>query len=279
MKSYNEKEIKDIFKEQAYKFASLRDNDNKVVVPYNTAKSKETATDKLNEAFKRLKNLPDGLYTFCFQNSQGRNVVADTYGYIKGSIPTEATENRGTTVHVIQPQQANASDKVLSYTEVLDLKMNLARVEAERDRYKAESEQYKKEVEELEAELNEVEAKTEGLSESTGTTKWMEMLSSSLLPIADRYLAIKEKQVEQKAQPKKVRRVVRKQQKVVLPEIGSQNWDMWLAQLESYTDEQFNNVLEFLKKTSMPHYNAVIEEFESDENLNEELEETEDSND
>ncbi len=263
MKSYTEKEVKEIFKEQGYKFASLRDSNNKVVVPYNTAKGKETASDKLNEAFKRLKNLPDGFYTFCFLNNQGRNVKADECGFVKGNLTEDTDLNRGTNVHIIQPNVIKDIDKVLSYSEVLQLKTDMVRLESQCEQYKAHIEQYKKEIADLENELTETQSSQDGLNESSSTGKWVESVTSTLLPIADRWLSILEKKAEQPKQQQ--RKVVRNPQKIVLPEIGSVSWDAWLTQLEGYTDEQFNNVVNWLQKTSKMHYDAVIEEFNEQE--------------
>ena len=55
MKTKDEKEIRALFKQQRYKYCSLKNTDGKSIVTYNTENNpRVTAQHKLDEAFERL---------------------------------------------------------------------------------------------------------------------------------------------------------------------------------------------------------------------------------
>jgi len=265
MKTYNEKEIRKIFNEQAYKYACLRDSDGKVRITYNTEQTKNGAKLKVDEAFKRLVNMPDGLYYFCFLNSKGRNVSPDEFAFMKGNVAIDEN-NKNLPYQIIQQPLApvkNESDKVLSYPEVLKLQMELTRKEFELDSTKKELSKANSTISDLEAEIKELESK--GLSEGgeNSTLKWVENLSTQLLPVFDRFMNYKEKSLE--AQKKRVVKKTNNPKQIQLPVIGSPEFDKWLDVLENSTDDEFNKTLEFLKQKSPSHYNAVVEAFSEEE--------------
>jgi len=275
MKTYNENEIRAILKEQGYKFAALRDIEGKTIVPYNTLKSKVTATDKVNEAFKRLKNLSDGVYTFCFLNNQGRNVRPDEYGYVKGNVMMdESGKAQGVQIINLPTKSQHPADAVLSYAQVLELKTELVTVRMERDNALKQIAQLEKDVAELEAELDAANAKKgEGLGEGQ-PDHWIKTLSENALPVLDRYFGLKEKDIELRMQqanrkPQAYQQPKQRKSPVVLPEIGSPKWDEWLTKAESYTDEQFEKFKSWLKGKSQAHYENLIAEFESEEEAGE----------
>lgn len=271
MKTYTEKEIKKIFQEQAYKYACLKDSEGKVRITYNTEQTKNGAKLKVDEAFKRLVNMPDGLYYFCFLNSKGRNVSPDEFAFMKGNVAVDE-QNKNVPYQIIQHHNntpvKNDSDRILSYPEVLKLQMELTRTVFELDATKKELVKANTTISELESEIKELESK--GLSESgeNSPIKWFENLSTQLLPVFDRFMNYKEKSLE--AQKK---RVVKKQnapKQIQLPVIGSEDFDKWLDILENSSDEEFNKTLEFLKQKSPSHYKAVTEAFSEDEQQEEE---------
>ena len=273
MRTYNEKEIRNIFKQQGYKYACLRDSDGKVRVTYNTEQTTNGASKKVDEAFKRLENMPDGLYTFCFLNSKGRNVTPDEYPFLKGNV---AMDEGGKTVpyHIINqiPQSKNESDKVLSYSEVLNLKMELATVTFERNQYRNELEAANKTIAELESEIKELEAKTPLSEDASNPMKWVESLGSQLMPVVDRYFSIKEKELDKQQQAPQKPRV----KKFTVPVIGSAEFEAWLDKLEVMPEDKFNNLMNFLQVKYPNHYNAINEAFsETGEEDLEEQEETE----
>lgn len=278
MKTYTEKDILGIFKQQKYKYASLKNSDGKSIVTYNTENNpKITAQHKLNESFERLKILPDGVYYFSFANSKGRNVQPDEFQFVKGNVATDENGNQ-TKFHIIQQPQnlPSASDKVLSYQEVLKNQIELTRVTFERDSYKRELDNANNTIKELEAELKELEGKA-SLSENPNTPqKWIENLSTTALPIFDRFMSYKEKELSLRERGIKTNQSnvqARKRKTFTMPEIGSESWDKWMDNLAAMEEDKFNQTLEAVKKLSVPHYDAIVLEF-SDE----ELEESEENN-
>lgn len=280
MKTYTDKDIQGIFKQQKYKYASLKNSDGKSIVTYNTESNpKITAQHKLNESFERLKILPDGVYYFCFANSKGRNVQPDEFQYVKGNV---ATDEKGTQLpyqiinQLPSNLKPNESDKVLSYQEVLKNQIELTRVTFERDSYKRELETANKTITELEAEIKELEGKA-NLSEDPNTpAKWIENLSTTALPIFDRFMSYKEKELnlrERFNSSSKQNVQARKRKTFTMPEIGSESWDKWMDNLAAMEEDKFNQTLEAVKKLSVPHYDAIVLEFSEDEL--EESEETE----
>ena len=279
MRTYNEKEIRNIFKQQGYKYACLKDAEGKVRVTYNTESTKGGANSKVEESFKRLANMPDGIYTFCFLNSKGRNVTPDEYGFLKGNVATDES-GKAMPYHIINqlPVSQSSNDKVLSYPEVLNLKMELATVTFERDQLNRELVKANQSITELQAEMNELESKTPLSEDANSPMKWVESLGTTLMPLADRWMSLREKELEHgKRQPQRQAQTQRKPlvKKFVLPVIDSPEWHQWMTNLENASEEDFNKTLEIVKSKSMNHYNAIVEEFSDEEPETDEEQQTE----
>ncbi len=271
MKSYSEKEIRAIFKQQGYKYASLKDAEGKVRVTYNTESTKGGASSKVDEAFKRLEAMPDGIYTFCFLNSKGRNVQADEYGFLKGNFAMDE-QGKNIPYHIINqmPARQHESDKVLGYTEVLNLKMELATITFERNQLAKELDKANLSVLELKKELDELDSKQPLAEDSNSPMKYIENLSAMAMPILDRYMGLKERELSLQERQKQASRPQKKTiQKYIFPAIDSPEFQTWLDNLEKASDEDFNRTLEIVKSKSMIHYNAINEAFSDDEETEE----------
>lgn len=267
MKTHSEADIRKLFKQQGYKYASMRNAEGKTIVTYNTENNpKIKAADKINEAFERLKVLPDGIYTFLFANSKGRNVAPDEFAFLKGNVVLDEN-GKGAPFQIIHQMPTNAPkndfDKILSYPEVLSLQMELTTLKFKLQNTEAELAKANATIVSLEKEVADLEAK--GLGEDTSPLKWVENLSSALLPVADRYFGIKERELD--LQERGVRRPKPQQQKKrpAMPEIGSAEFEQWLDKLSDLPDEQYQKAMYNIRQVSPDHYNAIIAELESDE--------------
>lgn len=278
MKTKDEKEIRELFKQQKYKYCSLKNTDGKSIVTYNTENNaKVKAIDKLNEAFERLKILPDGLYIFCFANSKGRNVAPDEFHFVKGNIAVDE-QGKGTPYQIINQAPAkNEYDKILSYPAVLELQMELTTLKFKLNTTEQELAKANTTINELEAEIKELEAK--GLSENdpNSPNKWMEMIGTNLLPLADRWFGVREKELalaekginiaprQQRPQQKQQRPQQQPQQAPNFPPIGSDEFNKWLDVLADAEDKDYDYTMSVVKKYSPEHYDAIVAELEGEE--------------
>jgi hypothetical protein len=274
MKTHDEKQIRDIFKRQKYKYASLKNEDGKSIVTYNTENNpKVTAAHKLDEAFERLTILPDGFYTFCFANSKGRNVQPDEFVFMKGHVAIDEKGNRQNYQIIQQHSPKNDYDKILSYPEVLQLQMQVTTLKFQLDATNKELAKANAEIIALEAELKELENKGLGEGDASRPMKWVEMLGTQLMPVVDRIAGIKEKENELRSrelsleeQGKRISPRNPGQAKAVrLPTIGSPAWEQWLDQLAALNDEQYDKAMANINAYSPEHYNAIVEELEGEE--------------
>lgn len=270
MKTFSEADIRKMFKQQNYKYASLLNSDGKSVVTYNTESNpKIKAIDKVNEAFERLKILPDGLYTFQFANSKGRNLAPDQFAYLKGNLALDET-GKGHPFHIIQQAAQTPSkndyDKVLSYPEVIALQLELTTVKFNLQSVNKELDKANATIAALEKEVAELEAK--GLGEDTSPVKWLENVIPHLMPVADRYFGIQERKLdlqEKGMQRPKPQPKPQQKKRRPLPEIGSPEFEKWLDHLGELTDEQYQKAMFEIKQVSEDHYNAIVAQLEGEE--------------
>lgn len=276
MKTYQEPEIRRIFKSQNYKYASLRNSEGKTIVTYNTESNKNVkASHKVEEAFERLKILPDGMYTFCFANSKGRNVQPDEFTFLKGNVAVDDMGKQFNFQVVPQQQQPikNEYERVLTYPEVINLQMELTRVKFELDSTKRELDKANIEIASLEAELKELESK--GLSDDPShPAKWLENLGTTFMPVIDKFMTQRDRQMD--IEEKKLN--VQNQQKrkktaiVGLPPIGSEELEKFIDIISNYPDEKYSHVMAKIKENNPQHFEYItnalenVEEEEEDEN-------------
>jgi hypothetical protein len=267
-KNHTEAQIRQIFNKQRYKYACMKNEDGKAIVTYNTDNGKPL--DKVNEAFHRLENLPDGMYTFCFANSKGRNVQPDEFLFTKGNVVISEDGKKSSYQVIHQPPTRNDYDKVLSYPEVIKLQMDLVAANFKLTATEQELAKANKTILELESELASLEAK--GLSEGDPNSpqKWMEMLATNAMPVLteymqqrDRELKLREREFMAKHHNKRPPKQ-RKKEKAQPPEIGSDDWELLLDQLEAANDQDYNETMVFLQENYPQHYEAAIAELETD---------------
>lgn len=284
MKTYDEKQIREIFKKQKYKYACLKNEEGKSIVTYNTeSNTKVTAVHKVDESFERLSVLPDGFYTFCFANSKGRNVQPDEFVFVKGNIAIDDAGKRQSFQVIHQPAaKSNEYDKILSYPEVLKLQMENTTLQFQLDATNKELAKANAEIVALEAEIKALEAKDLGEGEDK-IKSWLDTIGTNLLPVWDRMqnnrekeLSLRERELSLQERAGYRPRPQQKQQqkKVKLPDIGSPAFEEWLDKLELMPDEQYQRAMAAIKQHSIDHYNAIISELEGEEE--EESEETQD---
>lgn len=272
MKSYNEQEIRRIFKSQNYKYASLRNSDGKSIVTYNTENNKSVkASNKVDEAFERLKILPDGIYIFCFANSKGRNVQPDEFHFIKGNM---ATDEMGKPINyqVINqaPSKTNEYERVLSYPEVISLQMELTRTKFELDSTRRELDKANLEIASLESEIKELEAKGLSDNDPSSPMKWVENLGSTFMPVIDKIMTQRDRELrlkEQKFYASRNRQQSQPSQNTLikLPEIGSQELENLIDIISNYDDDKYQFTMNEIKKQSLEHYNYIVNALEQDE--------------
>lgn len=275
MKTYQEPEIRRIFKSQNYKYASLRNSEGKTIVTYNTESNKNVkASHKVDEAFERLKILPDGMYTFCFANSKGRNVQPDEFTFLKGNVAVDEMGKQFNFQVVPQQQtvKSNEYERVLSYPEVINLQMELTRVKFELDSTKRELDKANIEIASLEAELKELENK--GLADdSSSPAKWIENLGSTFMPVLDKFMTQRDRQMDIEEKKLNLQNARPKNNQIVkLPPIGSEELEKFIDIISNYPDEKYSYVMSKIKEKSPEHFEYItnaLENIEEEEEDNE----------
>lgn len=273
MKTHSELEIRKIFKQQNYKYAALKNAEGKTVVTYNTENNpKVKAADKVNEAFERLKILPDGIYTFAFANSKGRNLQPDEFAFLKGNVAIDENGKNLPYYHIQAPPAHVPSEyeKVLSYPEVMKLQIELATLEMKLKATESELNKANATILEQQKEITELEAKGLG-DDSSSPAKWMEMLGTTFVPLYDRYMSHKERELSlqersaRRSQKQQQQQRKPKQQPPPLPEIGSFDFEQFCDQLADLSDEEYQRAMFNIKQASQAHYDAIVEAIETED--------------
>jgi hypothetical protein len=189
-------EFKKILARQKYKYIQMVDSSGQTLVPWNT--SKASASQRLDEMYKRLETQSDNYFIIRAKNSMAGKVKPDEWYIVKEG--TTLSQNAPVTVpiQVIERKSPNVSDddlNVRSYANVLDLEIKLKAQELENDRLNDKIEELEEKLaayEESEHLGNNQEQELFGQNTQTWLSNTFEMLT----PIIDRHYQIKEQQIK-----------------------------------------------------------------------------------
>lgn len=266
-----------VVKSQDFKHVNLCELDGSPIVTWNIVA--KPVKPKLDEIQRRWTTLSDGVYVMncktvygsrarAFPLYVGKGVYDDTI--IEGVVPGEKKE----------PVAKLSEVNVLSYEQALEKASKINSLEFRVTTLEKENAELKKENSDLEAELAELENKEpeeKGLADFGTTVKdWLGEIGPVLAPIADKFFAMKEKQI-QLEQIKVLshagyeipgvakKPVLRNGAEKIdysknIPAPDSAGWDGYIDWVCSLPDEQFNAHLDQLKATDQALYDRVESE-------------------
>ncbi len=150
---YTIKKLRDLAKEQSYKFACLYDSKDKKINNYNTL---QVAISKQFDVIEnRLKSpaLLDGIYFVGLCQKYGRGQIIDKFPVMKGSGDTIAA----LTHYTVMSEQQKSTENVLSYESALAMQKDIARLENENHFLNANNVLMQEKINTLTAELKDCE--------------------------------------------------------------------------------------------------------------------------
>jgi hypothetical protein len=288
--AFNEQFEKYIASEMQYKCCRLLNKEGVSLVGYNNTKSKILIREKLKEIGRKIKSLPDGLYTLQCQHTMNTAGTPDNFFIRKG----RATLGDGEEMIIpIRNQIENKENKLDTKADILSTQSALTRIEeiatlrAENMVYKNRIVDLEKAVAELEAELDEAETLNENGDGSIaslltkensplkGIADLIPSLADSFFNYKNRELALKEKELEKKngahktnfAQRRfKVKRKENEGEGNQLDLSDNSKVEKYFSIMENLEDADFNNEVARAKEQQPALFEAIREEFSLDEN-------------
>ena len=183
MKQFTINEIKEIQKEQCYKYIGLFDNNGIKVIPYNSNSS--SANDRLKEIEIRLNSagLKEGFYNVSCKNTL-KGGSADNYLIKKGESDVLAEEKKP--VEIIAPD-------LLSYAAALKLNVEVERLKLENSALKKEIIALTESLKENEIFLSEMEPAETAPSMIESAKSFLSEAMGFIAPMLDKHFELKEK--------------------------------------------------------------------------------------
>jgi|LakMenEpi03Aug12_release.lakeMendotaPanAssembly.Ray.scaffolds.fasta_scaffold29901_13 hypothetical protein len=183
MKQFTINEIKEIQKEQNYKYIGLFDNNGIKVIPYNSNSS--TAGDRLKEVEIRLNSagLQEGYYNISCKNTL-KGGSADNYLIKKGDNEVLQVEKKP--VEIIAPD-------LLSYGAALKLNVEVASLKLENAALKKEINLLNEQLKENETFLSEMEPAEAAPSMIESAKNFLSEAMGFIAPMLDKHFELKEK--------------------------------------------------------------------------------------
>lgn len=255
--------------ENGFKTFSLLDMEGNKLVAFATKSNVQPQT-KIKEITQRLHIAPNGIYKLLANFNYSTRTTPEIYYLNKGNV--DASYLNEQPIIVQQPAQNN-SKKEKPETNVLSLDSALTRIE-ELSKLRAENEVLKQRVKDLEIENTELLAELDEqpeLSEQPQGDKfgnWLQTIMPTLSPLADEYFKLQNRKVrleeakimQGSRTPQPQKRVVKTTRKDVYPDINDpQQLEGYFAELDKLSEEEFNNVCDFISKDNPPLY-AIIEQ-------------------
>jgi len=200
MNAYTLEEFEQIQGRQQYPYMGLFQADGKQIVAFNP--NSIPVKKRLEEIKLRLtsKQMPDGIYLIKCRSVNKKEAVTDDYPIMKGELDDEDLKEAG---KQLTGSSANLSENpaVITYTEVLDLKVQLTKLELENANQAKRIEELEKQVEELEEELEDLEEENETLSEKEETLgdraqSWVDSLAKIAVPAIEKHFEQKDKEMK-----------------------------------------------------------------------------------
>lgn len=292
-------ECKQIATEQQFKHVRLLDLSGNVICSYNPAHGKTMTLDKkFKEIELRLKNAEPGVYIMEYRaRFSGREPSYKYYVGNKNFNPKDidnAPEMPAEKVAPVADNKTNRStEKLLSVETALDYATENARLMAENTSLQNENRDLREENKRLNAELDEMDEKEMGEPDQMEKIGgWAKNLGDILLPVADRLVDLKEKQlnfarekylsdngydISQLSKNGSAKKEEGRDFNKKVPNVNDPDWGDYLDWLSGLSDRSFTNHLSIVKQASQEVYDAVCSEFEvsfeEDENAQEKTEE------
>lgn len=237
-----------------YKSISLKDQNNKTMIAYNTGG--KPIDPKFKEIETKLQNTPPGVYYLHCQQNYGSKSEPDIFPIRNGSAET-LTEGTPI-VHYLPNPNNKVEDNFLSRDEAYKNMQEITKLTIE-------NEILKQKVCDLEAELE----KEEPLNEGGAVKGWLSEILPTVAPILDSYFTtrnreidLKEKALYQQPQQQQKQRVRTQKTKRMWPNVNDQKeLNDFLNDMEDLTEEQFNQVLEMTKNEAPDLHNVILNEF------------------
>jgi len=246
MEIYSLPDFEKILKDQGYKHIGLFDSNGKIIITFNNAS--KTGSDRFKEIEKRLAAaaLPEGFYVIKCKNTTSKTVTTDDYTVKKGNPKTEEPVKP-----VTLQEPAPPSPSVISFSEALEMKTTINRLELENDKLLEESATREEYITELEGQLEE-EPEPNTLKDAEKNVKtFIGQLTEALVPVlnthyeqADRKLKLEElKYVNSLEVPKQIPASPRGEEQTEFSE--EQQNGMWeeLKKLAESDPEEYMRVM------------------------------------
>lgn len=284
-------DCKKIAAEQQFKHVRLLNLTGDVICAYNPAHGKGSAmtlAKKFDEIERRLKSLEPGVYIMEYRARFSGN--EPTYKYYVGNKNYDP--NSISDAPILPPARKDkepVSEKptkeqhLLSVDKALEYATENARLTAEVETLRDKVTQLEREKRELEAELDAIEEDDgEENTVSDRLEKMGETWGKILLPVADRYMDLRERELryketklladagyelpgfDRREKPRNGsrREAAEKDYNEHVPQPNDPDWENYLDWLNELTDRAFNKHLERVKAASQEVYDAVCKEFD-----------------
>jgi len=266
--TYTIKQIEDVVAEQGYKYCSLTDQDNNVIVPYNNATQKKiTALKKIEEMKKRFKALPDGVYYVNCKNGFNPKIKGDTYCILKGNVTMQERQPQS----ILTPHSGDPN-KVLSYQEALILAQKAMEWEQKYIGLKSQFDMLQGQYKKLDEEYQDLCTEEPGEMGESGKNffQWADNTVPTLLPILDRYMALNERK-QQLAEFRAVNRIDRtgapmqptrngQNKGKPFPQPGTDEFEDYLNKLSEADEKTFEQQMMYMYKHHPEAYQIAYEE-------------------
>lgn len=196
-KTYIPEDVERLFAAGKYRYVCLCDNSGRYIIKYNP--NKYPVTDRLADIIQKLnsESTNDGYYVFKGKYSAAKESAEDSYVIRVGNPENLDESGKRQQIFITEsPKKEGSANEVLTWESALELKTELERLRLENENLKQENEDLKEDLDEMEEE----EAKAiqqPGENAVTGITS----LLTTLTPVIDRFLALKEKEIESKGSP------------------------------------------------------------------------------
>ena len=267
------KALKAKVKAAGYKHCSITDQDGATRIPYNV--KEESLEEKFKEIENRLPMLPDGFYYLNCKYRQGSKEKADTFTIKKGNPNQLSEAPQPAPVYLpMKKTTADESDKARTYSEALEDQKKISKLEIE-------NELLKQKVSDLEAELETMEE--EGLSDQEPKANplqtWLSEIVPTVAPILDQYFQTKNRELDlrekqyQAPSPRTIQRKVKPvKPKRMWPNVNDpEAMEEFLSEVETLTEEQFNQVLEITAIEAPELHQVILSEFVEEEEESEQV--------
>ena len=238
----NANEIERLIADNQYKYLELISR-NKKYGGYNA--TPKDLKNKVTQVKKFLSNLPDDVYFLNFRISPRGDTF--TYQYTKGNPNLSEPAQQPVATPIVYNN--NPVEKFQTIDEWKRQEKRIAELERELELLKITSD--------LKTTLNENKE-----PEKNVYLSFAENVLPSVLPIVDKFFALKEREIGlRENQPAPIPTIIKQKPKMVVPNPGEPGYNEYLQVFEKMSDLECENELNRLQKIGHPAYNDLITRF------------------